>query len=244
MWDAYRVFRMLMWLSGTLAAIGGVLAPAVAMWAGRTRDGLRASQPEWADDTPLWRLMLPGLPGWADPSLLAPLLLVAAAVFAVWLAFNLPMRAPRDVEWRDTRRAFTDSDREWIDTACQHRCENRFLFGLLRCRRRAEQLDHWWPWAKGGPTVRRNLVDLCAKCNRRKSARTPTRFATWMLYRARLRYFPPRLRGWCMPEARDAQAERMRELEGGGPHSVPASSRETAEQDPVEESPWLSTGLE
>ena len=130
------------------------------------------------------------------------LVVVPLLLLAVWLACRMPMAKPDNPFDRDPRRLFTDSDREWIDSCCQHRCEHRYCFGLLRCRYRAQQLDHWYPYAKGGATSRTNLVDLCAKHNNRKSDHVPTRLQTWMLARARHSYFPVEWRGYCKPDGR------------------------------------------
>ena len=112
---------------------------------------------------------------------------------AVWLGFHMPVWNPRNGPsgWRDPRRLFTASDRAWIERAAGGRCEHRILFGLLRCPARSNlQLDHWYPHARGGATSRGNLVLLCARHNRAKSARVPTLWETFLLRRARRRYMP------------------------------------------------------
>lgn len=158
---------------------------------------------------------LSGLPSWIPLTILA--------ILIMWALFRLPMPNPHN-DWptedgRDPRRDFTESDRWWIMECAGYRCEHRSLLGLFRCRRRAPrdavgkgmlrqlggetgQLDHHYPHAKGGATTRRNLVYLCARHNRMKSDRTPTLWDTWMLERARLKYFPRKWRAYARPDAR------------------------------------------
>lgn len=55
-----------------------------------------------------------------------------------------------------TRRSFRQS----IFEAWGHRC--------AYCGDPAQSLDHIWPRARGGSTVRANLAPACLPCNRRK----------------------------------------------------------------------------
>lgn len=113
-------------------------------------------------------------------------------VGVVWLMVRLPMPRPRNgfPGGRDPRRLFTRTDRAWIMRCAGGRCEHR-LWGVFRCRRREGlELDHHWPHALGGATVRGNLVLLCRRHNGRKSDRRPTVWSTMLLRRARRRYFP------------------------------------------------------
>ena len=112
--------------------------------------------------------------------------------------------------------SFDDADRAWLEKAVGSRCEHRML-GLFRCPRRGEQMDHHYPWSKGGATDRHNLVYLCARHNRRKSDHTPTLWGTWLLYRARLKYLPPALRGYAWPDGRSRENDQTIEPEEDDP---------------------------
>ncbi|OZG49851.1 HNH endonuclease [Bombiscardovia coagulans] len=121
----------------------------------------------------------------------------------VWIVAHIRVASPHNGFTRDPRREFTVADRQWIDQCTARQCEYRIGLGLLRCNRRAEQLDHWYPWSKGGATDRHNLVNLCAHHNRRKSDKIPTVWSTKLLYHARLHYFPPQYRGFTKPDGID-----------------------------------------
>lgn len=199
LWGAYRWFRVACYVGGALS--GTSLGSALVWLAYRFRrlGELATDSPEYASDQRLLPAPhMPDLSSWARPALAA--LAVLAALLVVRALLRWPMRKPDNPFDRDPRRLFTDSDRAWIDSCCQGRCEHRCLFGLFRCRYKAQQLDHWYPYAKGGATSRRNLVDLCARHNNRKSDHVPTRLQTAMLAHARLKYFPPEWRGYCRPD--------------------------------------------
>lgn len=196
---------------------------------------LLADAPEYADDTPFdlaRALHLSGadIGGGSTPSMpsvsTGPLLAVLIMLLAVLVLYGLtriPLPHPGNPFDRDPKRAFTQADREWIRKAAGDRCEHR-TFGLFRCRRhggardgngvvhedwlgdKPGQLDHHYPWAKGGATSRHNLVYLCAKHNNRKSDKTPSWWDTWLLHRARLKYFPPALRGYTWVDGRQDES--------------------------------------
>lgn len=88
-------------------------------------------------------------------------------------------RKPHDK--RDSARLFSDKLKRRYNSYCGNRCEGTGI--LFRCRRRGHlQGDHWFPHARGGQTNAGNLVMLCSKCNKRKSAKVPTVFQTYALY--------------------------------------------------------------
>lgn len=93
-------------------------------------------------------------------------------------------------QWRDPQRIYNSEQRAIVKRRAGNRCESRSMFGLMRCRARGEQIDHIYPWSKGGPTTIENAQLLCARDNRAKSAKTPSRLYVWHLERARRKYFP------------------------------------------------------
>jgi len=75
---------------------------------------------------------------------------------------------------RDARRRFSSAEWRFIVARAGGRCEHHGLFG--RCRETsALQGDHVIPWAAGGRTDLSNGQALCARHNRAKGARVPTR---------------------------------------------------------------------
>lgn len=90
----------------------------------------------------------------------------------------------------DPTRLFTSDQRREGMVRAEYRCEMPKLFGLMRCRRRAEHGDHFFPWSRGGATTIGNYVAACAKCNLAKSNHVPTRFITGLIALRRRRYFP------------------------------------------------------
>lgn len=204
LWDTYRLFRWASCAIGALSAtgLGGALVGLAYRW--RRLGEIATDSPEFGGEEHLLpTVAMPRIvvPSWL-PWLAVPVVLIAL----VWLATHLPMRRPDNGFERDPHRLFTDADRAWIDSCTGRRCEHRTL-GLFRCRYAAEQLDHWYPWAKGGATDRHNLVNLCARHNRRKTDHVPTWLQTALLARARMKYFPPRWRGYVRPDGLSHEEE-------------------------------------
>ena len=186
-WHAYRWIRWATWMTGVTGVGAGGLAGALRLdqWVSELRDA-----PEYAHETPA----RPPATGQASPDwdwrIPAAIIIL---LLAVRLIAGLRIRAPRNgfPDGRDPQRLFTDADRTWISRLSGGRCEHR---GLWRCHARTGlQMDHWYPWARGGATVRGNLVYLCARHNRRKTDHRPTVWATMRLRRARRRYAPDTL---------------------------------------------------
>lgn len=96
---------------------------------------------------------------------------------------------------KDPKRLYGPAERRKATEWAVDRCEGENWL-MLRCRRRAEEGDHWLPHSLGGATSRRNLVMLCAKCNRAKSALVPTLWHSARLAWRRLRYYPSGLSRW------------------------------------------------
>lgn len=200
-WRAYReyeLFRWLAWVVGGVFGLAGALWGGLVAWTARVRMMAMVDAPEYANDItpgdvlPRGLSFVGGLP-WPV------VLVVLACVGVVVLLARLPLVKPDNPFERDPRRLFDDGDRRWVNGCARNRCEYR-TFGLFRCHGKVEELDHWYPWARGGATDRHNLVGLCRRHNRRKSDHVPTILGTWMLGRARMRYFPARYRGYVRPD--------------------------------------------
>lgn len=214
MWRTYRRFRIITYTVGAVGGVGASASAGLAAFQWRVTRNMRADSPEFAGETRSLADMLhlpslPEPPAWLD-GMITPMVCTLGVLLVLWVLARLPMPRPDNPFDRDPRRLFTDADRAWLDHATGGRCEHRLL-GMFRCRRQGEQMDHHYPWAKGGATDRHNLVNLCARHNRRKSDRTPTLWGTWLLYRARLKYLPPALRGYAWPDGRDHSNDTVKE---------------------------------
>lgn len=101
-------------------------------------------------------------------------LIIAVALFLVRIGYRTRRNYRLRRVQKDTRRAFSPSQRAQIFSACGGKCEYpRLLLG--RCNRPATQADHIYPWSKGGATSVENGSGLCAMHNRLKSNRVPSR---------------------------------------------------------------------
>jgi hypothetical protein len=115
---------------------------------------------------------------------------IAALVAAMVIASPLPGRGP-GLQRRDPWRGFKHDARRTVLAQAGHRCEGALLLAWGRCRRPAEEVDHIYPWSKGGATIISNGQALCRDHNRSKSDRTPTWWYVLSLERRRRRYYPP-----------------------------------------------------
>ncbi|MGO1851821.1 MAG: HNH endonuclease [Microbacteriaceae bacterium] len=118
-----------------------------------------------------------------------PVFVFAAAVTLIGVAVLLTPPRPPMGRRRDPVRLYSSMQRTACFARCGQRCEGETVLGI-RCARQATQGDHWFPHSKGGATNARNLVGLCSRCNRRKSAHTPSRARTLRLIVRRRRYWP------------------------------------------------------
>lgn len=116
--------------------------------------------------------------------------LVGAAVFLIVLMCPLPGRGPRLFSRRDPWRTFKYENRRAVLTRAGDRCEGTLLLAWVRCRARAEEADHIYPWSRRGATVVSNGQALCRRHNRSKSNMTPPWWYLLMLERRRKKYFP------------------------------------------------------
>lgn len=120
----------------------------------------------------------------ADPTHLA----VAAVICLLLLAFLVRRGRPSRAR-RDPLRAFDSRQRQRIHARAQHQCEHRPPL-LPRCPAAGTQADHIYPHVRGGATSVANAQSLCARHNRSRSARIPSRWYIARLERRRRKYFP------------------------------------------------------
>ena len=96
------------------------------------------------------------------------------ALFLVVLTVVAAIIRARDLKRRDPVRRFSRQQRREGMARAGGQCEMEA--GLQRrCPRPAEHGDHFYPWSKGGSTSLQNFVAACARCNRTKGARVPSR---------------------------------------------------------------------
>jgi hypothetical protein len=119
-----------------------------------------------------------------------PLLTVTAFVF-VLLAAPLPGRGPRIFAGRDLWRGYRFGSRDSVMQRAGGRCEAAAFLAWGRCAQAATQVDHVYPWSRGGPTIISNGQALCRDHNRRKSNLRPPWWYVLALERRRAGYFPP-----------------------------------------------------
>ena len=123
-----------------------------------------------------WHVVVPLVP-WLVP------LLVLVAV-ATW---PMPGRGPRSSR-RDEYRSFKFENRRIVMARANGRCEAATFFIWARCRDKATEVDHIYPWSKGGPTIPSNGQALCHSHNRAKSNTTPAWWYVLGLERRRRTY--------------------------------------------------------
>jgi hypothetical protein len=114
--------------------------------------------------------------------------LIGLAVFWVIVAGPLPGRGPGYPRRRDRWRTFRFDSRRLVLERAGHRCESGIFLGWGRCDRPAEEVDHVYPWSKGGATVVSNGQALCRNHNCSKSAMAPPWWYVWSLERRRRTY--------------------------------------------------------
>lgn len=124
---------------------------------------------------------------------LAPVLPQLLAVVAAVLVFTCPMpgRGPRLSQKPDPWRRFKYGTRRLVMSRAGDRCEGPVFLAWGRCRNRATEADHIYPWSRGGATSPRNGQALCAGHNRRKAAMKPPWWYVLALEHRRRSYFPP-----------------------------------------------------
>jgi len=113
-------------------------------------------------------------------------LIAAAVAIAVWRRRG--SSSGRNPGRRDPERTFPASVRSETFTVAKGRCEFDGPLPWVRCRRRAEHADHFFPWAFGGASSAANCVAACALCNLRKGAKMPSVWLQRRIARRRRRY--------------------------------------------------------
>lgn len=114
--------------------------------------------------------------------------LVAMVVLVGCLVLPLPGRGPRVFQRRDPWRRFKFASRRAVMTRAGGRCEAPLLLAWGRCQDPATEIDHIYPWSRGGPTVVSNGQALCSTHNRRKSNLRPPWWYVLSLERRRSAY--------------------------------------------------------
>lgn len=117
-------------------------------------------------------------------------LFVSLGVLLVLLASPMPGRGPRMFQPRDPWRGFKFATRRAVMTRAGGRCEAPMLLAWGRCHDSATEVDHIYPWSRGGPTVVSNGQALCRTHNRRKSNLRPPWWYVLSLERRRTAYSP------------------------------------------------------
>ncbi|WP_263120717.1 HNH endonuclease domain-containing protein [Cellulomonas sp. RIT-PI-Y] len=132
----------------------------------------------WRADLPLESL--PERLGWPVVAGLIVIALVASVV-----------RKVRMLARRDPVRWFDTSQRAAGRSLAGGRCEySARVTPWRRCRARADQADHFYPWSRGGATSMSNQVAACRWHNQTKGARWPSPLLAWVIARRRRGYFP------------------------------------------------------
>ena len=115
--------------------------------------------------------------------------LIVIVLAVAGAATPLPGRGPTSKK-RDSWRSFRYQVRDQVLRNAQHRCEAPEMLVFGRCHRPAHEVDHVYPWSRGGPTVQSNAQALCKSHNRIKGALTPPWWYIVMLEKRRRTYFP------------------------------------------------------
>jgi hypothetical protein len=117
-------------------------------------------------------------------------LLALIGVPLLFMTFRLPGRGPRIFQRRDPWRGFKFASRRTVLARAGGRCEHALFLVWGRCRAEASEVDHIYPWSRGGPTIVSNGQALCRKHNRRKSNLRPPWWYVLALERRREGYIP------------------------------------------------------
>lgn len=121
---------------------------------------------------------------------LRPLLpvLVPLGVLVILLTCPLPGRGPQLLQRRDPWRGFRFAVRRSVMDRAGNRCEGPVFLAWGRCSSPATEVDHIYPWSRGGPTIVSNGQALCREHNRRKSNLRPPWWYVLSLERRRAKY--------------------------------------------------------
>lgn len=133
-----------------------------------------------------WGALIGGFLGGIRPVM--PLLIAITVVIVVH-RFPMPGRGP-GFQRRDPWRGFKFEARRKVMDRAGGRCEGTAFLAWGRCRKKATEVDHVYPWSKGGATIVSNGQALCTHHNRSKSSWTPAWWYIASLERRRRTYFP------------------------------------------------------
>lgn len=117
-------------------------------------------------------------------------LLLGLLILIIVMAAPIPGRGPGWFARRDPWRGFKFDARRTVLARAGGRCEAATFFVWGRCTDLANEVDHVYPWSKGGATIVSNGQALCARHNRSKSNLTPPWWYLLGLERRRRSYFP------------------------------------------------------
>jgi hypothetical protein len=115
--------------------------------------------------------------------------LVPLVILLVVASFPMVGRGPGSSR-RDPWRTYRFGPRATVMERAGRRCEGAAFVAWGRCDAPATEVDHVFPWSKGGPTVESNGQALCRGHNRSKGAMTPPWWYVLGLERRRRDYFP------------------------------------------------------
>ncbi len=121
--------------------------------------------------------------------MLPQLCLISLAVLV--LVCPIPGRGPRLFQRLDPWRRFKGEARRAVMTRAGGRCEGSLFLAWVRCPDDATEVDHVYPWSRGGPTTPANGQALCHGHNRSKGAMRPPWWYVLSLEHRRRGYFPP-----------------------------------------------------
>ena len=114
---------------------------------------------------------------------LIPLMILLAVI-----TLPMPGRGPRSKR-RDVWRGYKWAARDAVMSRANHRCEAAGFIVWGRCPDAAVEVDHVYPWSRGGPTTASNGQALCRRHNRAKAAGNPPWWYVAGLERRRRAYF-------------------------------------------------------
>lgn len=129
---------------------------------------------------------------WAFVAGIGPVLPQLNLIFVAVLVLTCPIpgRGPRLRQRLDPWRLFKGEARRTVMDRAGDRCEGAVFFGWGRCTDAATEVDHVYPWSRGGPTMPGNGQALCRGHNRRKAAMRPPWWYVLSLEHRRRSYFP------------------------------------------------------
>ncbi|GAA1424386.1 HNH endonuclease signature motif containing protein [Agrococcus citreus] len=121
----------------------------------------------------------------------APYVPWVAAVIVALAVIRCPLFTRHPVlPRRDPWRTFKYAPRAAVMERAAGRCEAAAFYVAGRCSARATEVDHIFPWSRGGPTVESNGQALCRPHNRSKGRKVPAWWYLLLLERRRRTYFP------------------------------------------------------